>query len=188
MRAALYARVSTKDQNLKRQTDEMRAFAKARGWEVVVEETDKLSGTKDDRPGLARVMKLAKARKIDVVIVQSLDRFGRSVKHLVTTLADLEALGVQFVSVSQGFDTTTPTGRLQMQMLAAFAEFERTLLVERVLSGLARARREGKTLGRPQTAVDSARVKRLRKQGSSWTDIAEVLQVPRTVCQRAGGK
>jgi DNA invertase Pin-like site-specific DNA recombinase len=143
MNAALYSRVSTTDQNAKRQVDEMRAFVKARKWTVVAAETDAMSGAKDKRPGLDRVMALARARKCDVIVVQALDRFARSIRHFVVTIAELEALGVAFVSTSQGFDMTTPQGKFAVTILAAVAELEREMIRERVRSGIPALPKQG---------------------------------------------
>lgn len=185
MKAAIYTRVSTEDQNVARQTDELRVFAKARGWKVATEETDNLSGKDDKRPGYQRVMKLARTRKIDVVLVHKLDRWGRSVKQLIDSLAELEALGVKFVSLGDGFDLTTPNGRLQAQLLAAFAEFERAMISERVKSGLARRRRKGLRLGRaPRKPVDVVKLRKLAGRTSLW-EMSRQLGVSRSAVRTA---
>ncbi len=135
MRAALYARVSTSNrgQDTDLQLRELREYAKQRGWTVASEYVDEgVSGSKDSRPELNRLMLDAKQRKIDCVLVWKLDRFGRSLKHLVNALAELEAVGVAFVSLRDAFDLTTPAGRLMFGVVAAMAEFERDLIKERV--------------------------------------------------------
>ena len=148
-RAAVYARVSTLDQEPENQLQELRRYVQARGW-TAVEYVDKgVSGSKDRRPALDDLIKDAKRRRFDVLVCWRLDRLGRSLKHLVTLLDELQALGVAFVSLQEGIDATTPAGKLQMHILAAIAEFERERIRERVLAGLQRARREGKRLGRP---------------------------------------
>jgi len=151
-RAAIYARVSTFDQQTENQTLELRRYVAARGW-TAVEYIDRgLSGAKDRRPGLDKLVADAKRRKFDV-LVWRLDRLGRSLKHLVGLLDDLQTVGVAFVSLGEGIDATSPTGRLQMHLLAAIAQFERERIAERVMAGLARARAQGRRLGRPRLVV-----------------------------------
>jgi len=149
MRAAIYARVSTVDQEPENQLGELRRYVTARGW-TGVEYVDRgVSGAKDRRPALDELVTDARRRRFDVVVCWRLDRLGRSLKHLITLLDELQALGVAFVSLAEGIDATTPAGKLQMHILGAIAEFERERIRERVLAGLERARREGKRLGRP---------------------------------------
>lgn len=185
MRAALYSRVSKDEGNVARQVDETRAFAKARGWKIVAEESDKASGAKEDRAGLTRVLKLARARKCDVIVVQALDRFARSIKHFVLTIAELEALGVAFVSTSQGFDLTTPMGRFAVTMMAAVAELERNMIRERILSGLAKARRDGKRLGKPVAGVSPLKLRKLVDRKTPVRAIARELGISRTAVVHA---
>ena len=142
MRAALYARVSTSDQTTDNQLHELRRYAEARGW-TVSEYTDTISGAKDRRPALDRLVKDARRRRIDVLLCWRLDRLGRNLKHLVTLLDELSVLGVAFVSLHEGIDATTPAGKLQMHILAAIAEFERARIAERVKAGLKRAKSQG---------------------------------------------
>jgi DNA invertase Pin-like site-specific DNA recombinase len=140
-----------------------------------------VSGSKESRPALNRLMADAKQRKFDVVGVWKLDRFGRSVKHVVVSLADFEALGITFVSLKGNLDLSTP-GRLMFQIIAAMAEFERALIQERVKSGLQNAKRRGKRLGRPPLVVDTPRITRLRASGASIRAISAQLEVsPATV-------
>ncbi len=153
MRAAIYVRVSTLDQNLDNQLDDLQKYIQQRGWEEAVVYSDKVSGAKDRRPGLDDLLKAARRRHIDVVVCWRLDRLGRSLRHLIDVLQELEALGVAFISLNEGIDATTPAGRLQMHVLGAMSEFERDRIRERVLAGLARARREGKRLGRPPRRI-----------------------------------
>ena len=149
-RAAIYARVSTLDQEPENQLAELRQYVTARDW-TAVEYVDRgVSGAKERRPALDRLIRDARRRRFDVLVCWRLDRLGRSLKHLVTLLDELAALGVAFVSLGEGIDCTTPAGRLQLHILAALAEFERARIAERVTAGLARARRQGKTLGRPR--------------------------------------
>jgi DNA invertase Pin-like site-specific DNA recombinase len=149
VKAAIYARVSTLDQQPENQLAELRRYVAARGWETAVEYVDHgVSGSKDRRPALDRLVKDARRRKFDVVITWKLDRLGRNLKHLITLLEDLQALGVAFISLGEGIDATTPAGKLQMHILGAIAEFERGRIVERVRAGLARAKAQGTKLGR----------------------------------------
>jgi DNA invertase Pin-like site-specific DNA recombinase len=183
MRAAVYARVSTLDQNPDNQLFELRRYVGARGWRLAEYVDHGVSGAKEARPELNRLIRDAKKRQIDIVVVWRLDRLGRSLRHLIFLLEELSALGVGFVSLGEGIDTSTPAGRLQLHVLAAIAEFERARLRERVLAGLARARRDGKRLGRPPrhvTARDLAQV-----AGLSVRAAARELNVSPSVLQRA---
>jgi DNA invertase Pin-like site-specific DNA recombinase len=150
MRAALYARVSTLDQQPENQLHELRRYAVARGWTTIEYIDHGISGTKDRRPDLDRLIVDAKRRKFDVLVCWRLDRLGRTLKHLITLLEELQALGVAFVSLAEGIDATTPAGKLQMHILGAIAEFERERIRERVLAGLSRAKAQGRRLGRPK--------------------------------------
>ena len=152
-RAALYARVSTLDQEPENQLAELRRYVAARDW-VAIEYVDQgVSGAKDRRPALDRLVADARRRQVDTVVVWRLDRLGRSLKHLVTLLDEFHAVGVGFVSLGEGIDLHTPAGRLQLHILAALAEFERARIAERVAAGLARARQNGTRLGRPEIVV-----------------------------------
>jgi len=148
MRVAIFTRVSTQDQSTDRQIRELRAYATARGWEIVREVQEVASGASRKRPMREEVLQLARSRSVDAILVLALDRWGRSVQDLVLTMAELEALGVAFV-VPGHIDMTTPMGRMLAHFLGAVAEFERELIRERVRSGLANARAKGKRLGRP---------------------------------------
>lgn len=148
-RVALYARVSTDSQSTENQLLELRAYCAARGWSIRQEFIDDgISGAKTSRPGLDAMMIAARRRQIDAVVVWKLDRLGRSLGHLVTLLDELTSLGVAFVSLGEAIDMTTPAGRLQAHILSAMAEFERARIKERVHAGIARARQQGKRLGR----------------------------------------
>jgi len=185
MKIAVYGRVSTNKQECETQLVDLREYAAQRGFEIVEEYVDRLTGTKDSRPALNRLMLDAKQRKFDAVLVWKLDRWGRSLQHLVNSLAELQALGVQFISFRDGLDLTTPAGRLQFHIIAAMAEFERSLIVERTKAGLRRARREGKTLGRPTAEVDLAKVRKLQSAGLSLRAIAaKVGWSPSLLCKR----
>jgi DNA invertase Pin-like site-specific DNA recombinase len=143
LRTAIYARVSTLDQQPENQLAELRRYVAARGWNAAVEYVDHgVSGTKTARPALDRLVKDARRRKFDVLVCWRLDRLGRNLKHLITLLEDLQALGVAFISLGEGIDATTPAGKLQMHILGAIAEFERGRIVERVRAGLRGPRRK----------------------------------------------
>src|SRR5262245_22946596 len=181
MRAAIYARVSTADQQPENQLAELRRYAEARGW-TASEYVDHITGTKDSRPALDHLVKDAKRRKFDVVVYWKLDRLGRNLKHLIVLLDDLQALGVAFVSLGEGIDATTPAGKLQMHILGAIAEFERGRIDERVKSGFARAKKEGKRLGRRPSAVTSEQFAAV--DHLSLRDAATSLGVSRSVIHR----
>jgi len=150
MKAAIYARVSTFDQEPENQLQELRRYTEARGWSAIEFVDRGVSGAKDRRPALDQMISDAKRRRFDIVVCWRLDRLGRNLRHLVTMLDELQALGVAFVSMGEGIDCTTPAGKLQLHILAALAEFERGRIQERVKAGLQRARSQGKRLGRPR--------------------------------------
>ena len=180
MRAAIYARVSTmyNGQSPEMQLRELRGYCRRRGWEAAGEYVDiGQSGAKDSRPELNRLMTDAHQRKFDVLLTWKLDRFGRSLRHLVNALAELEARGVAFVSLKDNVDLSTPSGRLMFQINGAMAEFERSLITERVRAGLRNAKAKGRLLGRPPIALDVGRVIRMRAEGASYRSIAGELGV-----------
>jgi DNA invertase Pin-like site-specific DNA recombinase len=180
MRAAIYGRISTSNhgQDIGLQTRELRQFCEARGWQVVGEYLDEgVSGAKDSRPELNRLMADAGRRRFDVVAVWKFDRFARSVTRLLRALEQFNSLGIAFVSLSEQIDTTTPTGKMIFTVLGAVAELERSLIAERVRAGLRNARAKGKRLGRPRVAVDAAGVRELRASGLSWPAVARELGV-----------
>lgn len=187
MRIALYARVSTTEQHVDMQLAELREFASRRGWQIVEEFTDTgVSGAKESRPALDRLMRDAKRRRFDCVLCWKLDRIGRSLKHLVNLLAELEAVGVALVSFSDNLDLSTPQGRLMFQIIGAMAEFERSLIRERVKSGLANAKRKGTKLGRPQTVrIEALRVRQMRAAGKSFAEICRETGLARGSAWRA---
>jgi DNA invertase Pin-like site-specific DNA recombinase len=160
MRVAIYARVSTLEQEPENQLAELRRYAEACGWTAVEYVDHGVSGAKDKRPALDAMLRDAKRRKFDVLLCWRLDRLGRNLKHLITLLDELQALRVAFVSLAEGIDATTPAGKLQMHILGAIAEFERARIQERVRAGLARVRASGGRLGRPRAALDQADVVR----------------------------
>lgn len=164
MNVATYTRVSTnkREQKPEVQVQELRRYCKARRFKVTHEIMDRATGSTDERPGLKRLLKLVRAREVDAVIVVKLDRLFRSLKHLVNTLSEFEALGVKFIATRDQVDLTTPAGRMFVQILGSLAEFERELIRERVILGLDHARANGKVLGRPRVN-DYERVRTLRK-------------------------
>jgi DNA invertase Pin-like site-specific DNA recombinase len=182
MRCALYARVSTVDQQIDNQLLELRRYVEARGWSPTDYVDVGVSGAKDRRPALDRLVADAKRRKFDVLVVWRLDRLGRSLKHLITLLDEFAALGVAFVSLSEGIDATTPAGKLQMHILGAIAEFERGRIRERVMAGLRRARADGKRLGRPQASIPVERLQTV--SALSLTEGAAALGVSRSTLKR----
>src|SRR5579872_7436513 len=185
---ALYARVSTFNghQDPEMQLRELREYAALRSWKIAGEYVDHgVSGSKESRPALNRMMADAHSRKFDAVLVWKIDRFGRSLKHLVNSLADLAALGVAFISLRDNLDLSTPSGRLMFQIIGAMAEFERALIQERVRAGLRNARAKGRRLGRPRIIVNAARIEGLRAQGRSWAEIKAETGVSKGTAQRA---
>ena len=183
MTAALYARVSTMDQTCENQLIELRRYCEARGWRIAQEFVDTgVSGSKDRRPALEELNAHARRRRFDVLVCWRLDRLGRNLKHLITALEELQALGVAFVSLQEGIDATTPAGKLQMHILGAIAEFERERIRERVMAGLQRARTEGRTLGRPKTAIPLDRLASV--SSLSLTNAAAALGVSRSTLKR----
>jgi DNA invertase Pin-like site-specific DNA recombinase len=147
-----------------------------RGWEITDEYVDSgNSGTKERRPQLDRLLTDCRRRRVDIVLVYRYDRFARGLRHLVNALEEFRAFGIDFISLHEGVDTSTPNGRLVFGIFASIAEFERELIRDRVKSGIAAARSKGKTLGRPRVVVDAARIAVLRSQGLSWAKIGEQL-------------
>jgi len=179
MRVALYARVSTLNgQHPEMQLAELRDYASRRGWEIAGEYLDEgVSGSKESRPELNRRVSDSQLRKFDIVLVWKIDRYGRSLRHLVNALADLDSYGVAFASLKDNLDLSTPSGRLMFQIIGAMAEFERALIQERVKAGLHNARRNGKKLGRPRRVVDLDGIARMKAEGHSLRNIAEKLGV-----------
>jgi DNA invertase Pin-like site-specific DNA recombinase len=187
----LYARVSTLNghQDPEMQLAELREYAARRGFRIVGEYVDHgISGSKESRPALNRLMADAHQRKFDAVLVWKIDRFGRSLKHLVNALADLAAVGVAFISLRDNLDLTTPSGRLMFQIIGAMAEFERALIQERVRAGLRNARAKGKQLGRPRRIVNTDKIAALRAKGESWRAIADHLGVGVATLFRASAR
>lgn len=172
-RVLTYSRVSTSDkgQNPAVQVEELRRYCQARDWKIVEEVIDHgFTGSSDNRPGLRKLMQMVVSREVDAVIVVKMDRLFRSLKHLITTLDEFEALGVCFVATKDSVDYTTPSGRLFVQVLGSLAEFERSLIRERTMLGLAHAVANGTKLGRPLES-DYDELVRLRSQGLSYREI-----------------
>jgi DNA invertase Pin-like site-specific DNA recombinase len=186
-RAAIYARVSTNNgQNPEMQLTEIRQYCLRREWTVVKEYVDKgISGAKEHRPALDRLLADCRKCAVNCVVVYRYDRFARSLRQLVNALEEFRSLGIDFVSLHEGVDTSTPNGRLVFGIFASIAEFERELIRDRVKSGLALAKSKGKHLGRPRVSVDSLRIATLRKQGQSWAEICKFLGISKGTAQRA---
>lgn len=187
LRVALYARVSTRNngQNPETQLIPLRQYATARGFQIAGEYVDVgVSGAKDQRPRLNWLMVDARQRKFDVVVVARFDRFARSTRHLVLALEEFNALGIDFISLSESIDTSTPMGKLVFTVIAGVAELERSLIRERVMMGLSRARAEGKRLGRPLEGPGCDQVLELQRQGMSQRQISARLGISKTTVLR----
>lgn len=168
-RCAIYTRVSTVGQSTKLQETQLKVFAASRGWTVQRVFADTASGAKDDRPALKELMVACRQQKVDVVLVWKFDRFARSLRNLVTALEEFKARRIHFVSATEGVDTTVPSGELVFQIFGAIAQFERTLIGERVKAGLLQAVKDGKVVGRPPirklTQVEIVKVRADRATG-----------------------
>lgn len=190
-RIAIYARVSTRNgQNTEMQLEELRAYCSRRGWELAGEYTDNgISGAREQRPALDRLLADCRRRLVDAVVVYRYDRFARSLRQLVNALEEFRGLGIDFISLHESVDTSTPNGRLVFGIFASIAEFERELIRERVKSGIQAARAKGKRLGRPAVAVDAAAVAAMRSAGHSWRSVASALGIGvGTAYKLAGGR
>ena len=179
MRAAIYARVSTNNgQDPQMQIRELREYCGRRGWEIAGEYVDAgVCGAKEHRPQLDVLLAACRKRRVDAVVVYRYDRFARSLRQLVNALEEFRSLGIEFISLHEGVDTSTPNGRLVFGIFASIAEFERELIRDRVKSGIAAAKSRGKILGRPRVSVDVARIAALRACGLSWPKLAAELGV-----------
>ena len=186
-RAAIYARVSTNNgQNPEMQLEEVRQYCSRREMTIVREYVDRgISGTKEHRPALDQLIADCRRRTVDCVVVYRYDRFARSLRQLVNALEEFRALGIDFVSLHEGVDTSTPNGRLVFGIFASIAEFERELIRDRVRSGIALAKSHGKRLGRPRVVVDRLRIATLRKEGRSWAEVCDALGISKGTAQRA---
>ena len=185
LRIVLYARVSTRDQSADMQIGELRRFAEARGWEVVDEFVDAgVSGATTSRPEFDRMMDQLRRREAGALLCWRFDRIGRSTSHLLGVLEELRSLNVGFISITEAIDTTTSVGRMVFTFLAALAEFERSLIQERVAAGIRNAKERGVRFGRPRAGFDAARALEMRRQGSSLRAIAKAVGVSTaTVCR-----
>jgi len=189
-KVGIYARVSTSDkgQDTEVQLCDLRTYADARGWEVFKEYVDVgQSGSKEQRPAFNQLMEDARKRKIDIILVWRLDRFGRSLKHLIVSLDELKTLGLGFVSFKESLDFTTATGRLMLHLLGAFAEFEKEIIRERVKAGVAHARAKGKRLGR-RPLIDEKLLRTVRDRrdkGISIRGISRELGVSKSLVHKS---
>lgn len=172
-RAALYLRVSTLDQHPESQLHDLRALAAQRGFQIVGEYTDRISGAKAKRPGLDAMLADARCGKLDVVLVAAFDRLARSVRHFLEVLDELNHLNIEFLSLREQVDTGGPLGRAMIVIIGAIAELERSLIVERVRAGMRRARLEGQRLGRPPLTVDRDALISDRQRGQSLSQLAK---------------
>ncbi len=192
MKTAIYARVSTTNgQDPEMQLRELREYCSRRGWEITAEFVDAgVSGAKDSRPELNRLLAEAHRRQFDSVVVWKFDRFARSVSHLLRALETFRSLGIEFVSLSEQVDTSTPTGKMVFTVLGAVAELERSLITERVRAGLRNAKAKGRRLGRPRKVSDAGTITRLRRQGRSWRAIGVELGISATTayCEARKGR
>jgi putative DNA-invertase from lambdoid prophage Rac len=173
IRCGIYARCSTDLQDPTLQTSELEEFATRRGFNNVGTFVDIASGSRDDRPELQKLLALARQRKIDTLIVWKLDRLGRSLKHLVNIIDELQSVGVAFISLRDNLDFSTSAGRLLFGVIASMAQFERDLIRERVKAGMQNAKRKGIRLGRKPVAFDLGELRRLRAGGASYGAIAK---------------
>jgi DNA invertase Pin-like site-specific DNA recombinase len=188
MKAALYMRVSTRGhgQDTETQAIALREYASHRGFEIVEEYADRgFSGAKERRPALDRLMEDARAKKFDAVLVARFDRFARSTKHLITALEEFKALGISFASLAESVDTSTAMGEFFFTVLGAFAQLERNVIKERIATGLARAKKEKKILGRPKCIFNRQKAVELQSEGKSVRQIAAILSVGKSIVARA---
>jgi DNA invertase Pin-like site-specific DNA recombinase len=183
-RAVLYMRVSTVDQHPETQLHDLRQMAAQRGYAIVREYTDRISGAKTRRPALDELMREARRGGFDVVLVWASDRIARSVRHFLEVLAELNRLNIEFVSFREQIDTGGPLGRAIVVIIGAIAELERNLIVERVRAGMRRARLEGQRIGRPALALDRQAILRDRQRGYSLGQIARTYRISRTTVHR----
>ena len=178
-RAALYLRVSTLDQHPESQLHDLRSLAAQRGFEIVQEYTDKISGARAKRPGLDQLLADARRGKFDVVLVWAFDRIARSVRHFLEVIDELAHLEIEFVSFRENIDTGGPLGRAMIVIIGAIAELERNLIIERVRAGMRRARLEGQRIGRPPLEIDRLALQRDRAQGHSLSELAHSYGISR---------
>lgn len=187
MKAVIYYRVSTQDQNLENQRIRLLDYCKGRGWEVVNEYQDKISGLKDHRPGLDTLLQDARKRSFNVVVAVKLDRLGRSTKHLLFLAEELHHFNVDIALTDQPIDTTSSMGQMIFTILGAVAEFERSLIIERINAGLHRARKNGKKLGRKKKEISPEileEIEDLRRSGWSYNKISKEMKIPKVTVYR----
>ncbi len=183
-KVAIYVRVSTKDQNVEMQLNDLMRYSRERGYEVFKVYQDNISGTKDTRPGLNQLINAARKRRFDVVLVWRFDRFARSTKHLVNALYEFRNLSIDFISYQENIDTSSPLGEAIFTIISAMATLERDIIAERVRGGLRKAKANGKKLGRPKNEVDTDKVIEYRKQNKSIRQIANELNLSKGAVQR----
>jgi DNA invertase Pin-like site-specific DNA recombinase len=183
-RAVLYMRVSSVDQHPESQLHDLRAMAAQRGYEIVREYTDKISGTRAKRPGLDELLHDARHGRFDVLLVWSFDRVARSVKHFLEVLDELTHLKVEFISFRENIDTGGPLGRAMIVIIGAIAELERNLIIERVRAGMRRAKLEGRHIGRRPLELDRAAIVHDRERGLSLSELADLHRISRTTVMR----
>jgi DNA invertase Pin-like site-specific DNA recombinase len=183
-RAALYLRVSTLDQHPETQLHDLRNLAHQRGFEIVAEYTDRISGVKARRPGLDDLLFNARRHHFDVVLVWAFDRMARSVRHFLEVLDELNHLGIEFISFRENIDTGGPLGRAVVIIVGAIAELERNLIIERVRAGMRRAKLEGRHIGRKPLDLDRRAVLRHRAHGQSLSQIAKTFNISRATVSR----
>ncbi len=183
-RCAIYTRVSTVDQHPETQILDLRQMAHQRGYEIVCEYVDKITGTKAKRPGLDELLRDARRGQFDVVLVWASDRLARSVRHFLEVLDELNHLNIEFVSFREQLDTGGPLGRAVVVIIGAVAELERNLIVERVRAGMRRAKLEGRHIGRKPLVVDREALLQERARGRSLTQIAHTFRVSRASVSR----
>jgi DNA invertase Pin-like site-specific DNA recombinase len=183
-RAAVYSRVSTYDQNPQTQILDLRQMAAQRGYEIVHEYTDKISGTKAKRPGLDAMMTDARRGRFDVVLMWACDRIARSTRHFLEVLDELSRLNVKFISFRENIDTAGPLGRAIVVIIGVVSELERSLIVERVRAGMRRARLEGQHIGRTPLELDRAAIQNDRRRGQSLRQIAKGHRISTATVQR----
>jgi len=183
-RVVIYTRVSTIDQHPETQIYDLREMAKLRGYEIVAEYTDQMSGAKSKRPGLDKLMADARRNRFDTVLVWAFDRMARSVRHFLEILDELNHLNIEFVSFRENIDTGGPLGRAMIVIVGAIAELEKNLIVERVRAGMRRAKLEGRQIGRSPLKIDRAQLMEDRRSGMSLSHVAKKHRVSRaTVCR-----
>ena len=183
-RVVIYARVSSADQSVATQLCDLRPMAAARGYQIVGEYTDTISGTKAKRPGLDQLMADARRGRFDILMVWSFDRVARSVKHFLEVLDELNHLNIALVSFRENIDTSGPLGRAMIVIVAAISELERSLIVERVRAGMRRAKLEGRQIGRARLDIDREQVVTDRRSGMSLTQVAKKHCISRaSVCR-----